>query len=94
MEKNQKNQETPLWVKVIAELPPASQQVVGQIAASVVQNLAVLNIVTPLLVKAIYYEVLKPIEISDSTLDDMERIERDADAFVEDIVNDAKNGKL
>lgn len=94
MEKNKKNQETPLWVKVISELPPASQQVIGQIAASVVQNLAVLNIVTPLLVKAIYYEVLKPIEISDSTLDDMERIVKDADAFVDELVDDAKNGRI
>lgn len=86
MEKNKKNQETPLWVKVISELPPASQQVIGQIAASVVQNLAVLDIVSRPLVVSLFQEVTKPVNVSTP--------EQDADAFVEELVKDAQNGKL
>ena len=86
MEKNKKNQETPLWVKVISDLPPASQQVIGQIAASVVQNLAVLNIVSRPLVVSIFHEVVKPFDVSTP--------EKDADAFVDELVDDAMNGRI
>lgn len=58
MEKKEKSAKVPVWVKIVGELSPAVQQMVGTIASQVVQNLCLLNIVSPKLVNALYHEAI------------------------------------
>ena len=53
-----KDVKVPAWVKIVGELSPSVQQMVGTIASQVVQNLCLLNIVSPKLVNALYHEAI------------------------------------
>ena len=61
MEKKENSAKVPAWVKIVGELSPAVQQMVGTIASQVVQNLCLLNIVSTKLVNAIYHEAINSV---------------------------------
>ena len=46
------------WVKIVGELSPAVQQMVGTIASQTVQNLAFSTFVSAKLVNALYHEAI------------------------------------
>ena len=58
MEKKENSVKVPAWVKIVGELSPAVQQMVGTIASQTVQNLCLLNIVSAKLVSALYHEAI------------------------------------
>lgn len=58
MEKKVNSVRVPAWVKIVGELSPSVQQMVGTIASQTVQNLCLLNIVSAKLVNALYHEAI------------------------------------
>lgn len=53
MEKNEQKQEVPAWVKIINDFPDPCQQSIGNICASVVQNLCMIACISAELYEAI-----------------------------------------
>ena len=69
MEKKENSANVPAWVKIVGELSPAVQQMVGTIASQTVQNLCLLNIVSTKLVNALYHEAINcVVEPNDGTV--------------------------
>lgn len=78
MEKNEKKQEVPAWVKIVGDFPPVVQQSIGNLCSGTVQNLAMVATISYSLFKAIVNEAIT------SCLPEI-----DAENFVKDVVNDA-----
>lgn len=57
MEKNEKTQEVPAWVKIINDFPAPCQQSIGNVCASVVQNLCLIACISGELYSALCHEV-------------------------------------
>lgn len=78
MEKNEKNQDVPMWVKVVQDFPPVVQQSVGNLCSTIIQQLATIALISYPLFKGVVAEVLTACEAS-----------IDAELFVKEIVKDA-----
>lgn len=78
MEKNEKTQEVPAWVKTIQDFPDVVQQSLGNLCAQCVQNLSMVALVSAELFVNVCKEVVTHMN---TTIQ--------ADFLVKDLVNDA-----
>lgn len=57
MEQNEKKQEVPAWVKIIQDFPEPCQQSIGNLCASVIQNLSTIALISAHLYDMLIVEV-------------------------------------
>lgn len=78
MEKNEKTQDVPGWVKIIQDFPEAVQNQLGNMCANTLQSLAMVALVSSELFTSLIAQVVHDL-----------RPEIDARRFVDELVEDA-----
>lgn len=78
MEKNEKTQNVPAWVKIIQDFPEAVQNQLGNMCATTLQSLAMVALVSSELFTSLIAQVVRDL-----------RPEMDAQMFVDEFVKDA-----
>lgn len=69
MEKNENTQKVPQWVKIINDFPAPCQQSIGNLCASVVQNLSMIAMISFELYNSICDEVQASLAPENTSLD-------------------------